>query len=265
MDLNVSGRKPRGHGRSLSRRSKTNSTRRFCVRPARVSFAAMKQHAPRALTLSVGVSLGWVLSRWSRTARARARASDSLKASGPVLSVRPMIVIWRAESRVAHCPIQAGTGSGAQLCAAEAELDNDRPRSVDLWGLGRGAGGTDSAGEDCVLRARSAGWGIRREGLGCAGRAGRRYAVSRKLAWRPKSSWANCAGGPRAPVLWVGRHRRAEQAARRARKVQLATRPSASGSAGRGPSWRDPHRHQGGNRFAVVCQVFAQLRAALRG
>jgi hypothetical protein len=50
--------KPRRHCRSLSRRSKTNSTRRFCVRPARVSFAAMKQQAPRALTLSVGVSVG---------------------------------------------------------------------------------------------------------------------------------------------------------------------------------------------------------------
>jgi hypothetical protein len=41
------------HGRSSSRISKTTSARRFCVRPARVSFAAMKQHAPRALTLSV--------------------------------------------------------------------------------------------------------------------------------------------------------------------------------------------------------------------
>lgn len=118
--------------------------------------------------------------------------------------------------RVAHGSVQLGTRGGTQLGAAQAELHDDRARAFRLRrkvlrqrcrgdGFGRG---------DCgFARDRLAGR-FRRECLGGAGGACRGYALC-EPGWaaevelgQPRRHYRVCARG-------LGRHRRAEQAARR--------------------------------------------------
>jgi hypothetical protein len=161
---------------------------------------------------------------------ARARASDSLKASGPVLSVRPMIVMRRTWSRVAHGPVQLGTRGGAQLCAAQAELHDDRARvSILVQGACAKGRGRRIRPGDCVCAVDRLAGRFRREGLGCAGGACRGHALREP--------------GPAAEVELgqLRRRRRVHSRVRarpaptcgtgcttHARAVQLATRPSAA-------------------------------------
>ena len=90
-DLDVSGRPARRHGRVLVAHRKTTPTRRFCVRPARCRSGDEAARPSSLQRQRGGQRRMGLASRWSRTAMARARASDSLKANGPVLSVRPTI------------------------------------------------------------------------------------------------------------------------------------------------------------------------------
>ena len=151
---------------------------------------------------TVGVSLGWVLSRWSRTASARARASDSLKASGPVLSVRPTIMIWRAESRVLIAPFRLERAAGLSFALPRSNWTMI-VREVSI--LGVGSGGIASEGMDWADEEGAAPLIVRTEESVArvfgvrVGQAGGTQCP--KAAWRPKSSCASCQGAA-SPVFF---------------------------------------------------------------
>ena len=128
-----------------------------------------------------------------REPRGRApRARSWLNARGPMLSVRPMIVMRRTRNRSPMAAFSWNARRLLELRVTQGELDNDRTRTrrrrrsrQHRAGATGSAGAGDAAGSiDCLGASASGSW-RRRAGQGTA-RTQRRG---------PKSSWANHRAG----------------------------------------------------------------------